>query len=72
RVYVKRMGDFLAIEYKDRYREIVTPLVPLELSDEYAKYYTVSYGSRIDAEFFIEKDRVTMIYERYKFVKKSA
>ncbi|MEM2207588.1 MAG: serine hydrolase [Sulfolobales archaeon] len=72
RVYVRRMGDFLAIEYKDKYREAVTPLVPLEVSDEYVKYYTVSFGSRVDVEFFIEKDRVTMVYERYKLVKKSA
>lgn len=69
RVNVKRMGDFLAIEYKDRYREVITPLVPSEISDEFARYYTLSYGSKVEAEFVIEKNRVTLIYERYKFVK---
>ncbi len=71
RVNVKRMGDFLAIEYRDRYRETVIPLVPSEVSEGYARYYTVSYGSRVDVEFFIEKGRITMLYERYKLVKTS-
>lgn len=71
RVNVRRMGDFLVVEYKDRYREVLTPLVPSELSEGYARYYTISYGSRADVEFFIEKDKVTMIYERYKLVKRS-
>ncbi len=71
RVNVRRMGDFLAVEYRDRYREVVVPLVPSEIGDGYARYYTISYGSRVDVEFFIEKERIVMVYERYKLVKKT-
>ncbi|MCX8184239.1 MAG: serine hydrolase [Sulfolobales archaeon] len=72
RVSVKRAGDFLLMEYKDRYRDIQVPLVPVEISDNYMKYYTLSYGSRVEVEFTVDGDRVTMIYERYKFVKRSS
>jgi len=71
RVSIKRLGDFLAVEYKDRYREVVTPLVPLEIRDDYVKCYTLSQGAKVEAEFYIEENRVVMIYERYKLVKKS-
>lgn len=72
RVNIRRMGDFLIVEYRDKYREVATPLAPSEIRDEYAKYYTVSHGGKTEAEFFIEKDKVIMIYERYKFTKRSA
>ena len=70
RVEIKRNGDFLLITYRDRYIEYTTPLAPEELRDDYAKFYTVNNGVKIYAEFFIKDDKVTMIYERYKFIKK--
>lgn len=69
RLAVRRRGDFLLIEYRDRLTENVTPFAPLEIEEGYARFYTESYGRRLEAEFFIEGDRITMIYERYKAVK---
>jgi len=70
RVEIKRNGDFLLLTYRDRYVEYTTPLAPEELRDDYAKFYTVNNGVKMYAEFFIKDDKVTMIYERYKFIKK--
>ena len=70
RVSVRRAGDFLLVEYRDRYREDVTPLAPVEVREDYARYYTVRQGGRVEAEFLIEGDRVVMVYERYKLIKK--
>jgi CubicO group peptidase (beta-lactamase class C family) len=71
RLQVRRMGDFLAVEYRDRYREVVTPLAPVEVREDYARFYTLSAGGRVEAEFFIDGGRVVMVYERYKLVKRS-
>ncbi len=71
RLQVRRLGDFLAVEYRDRYREVLTPLVPVEVREDYARFYTLSAGGRVEAEFFVDDGRVVMIYERYKLVKRS-
>jgi len=71
RLQVRRMGDFLAVEYRDRYREVVTPLAPVDVREDYARFYTLSAGGRVEAEFFIDGGRVVMVYERYKLVKRS-
>ncbi|MEM3138355.1 MAG: hypothetical protein QW760_07545, partial [Thermofilaceae archaeon] len=70
RFQVKRRGDFLLLEYRDLLTESFTPLAPVEVREDYALFYTVSYGRRVEAEFFIEGDKVTMLYERYRMVKK--
>jgi CubicO group peptidase (beta-lactamase class C family) len=71
RLQVRRMGDFLAVEYRDRYREVVTPLAPVDVREDYARFYTLSAGGRVEAEFFIDGGRVVMVYERYRLVKRS-
>jgi len=71
RVEVKRSGDFLLVIYRDRYVESSVPLVPEELREDYARFYTLRNGVRMDVEFFIEDGEVVLIYERYKFVKKT-
>ncbi|MET1128262.1 MAG: serine hydrolase [Thermoproteota archaeon] len=71
RYTVKRLGDFLSIVYRDRYTETTTVLVPVELRDDYAKFYSSVNGRRVEAEFFIEGEKVVMLYERYKMVKTS-
>ncbi len=70
RVEIKRAGDFLLITYRDKYIEYSVPLVPVELKDDYVKFYTLSNGARMDVEFFVEGDRIVLIYERYKMIKK--
>lgn len=72
RYTVKRQGDMLVLHYSDRYQEQTIPLIPEELSDDYARFYTLSNGARITAEFYRRGDDVILIFERYKLVRRSA
>lgn len=67
---IERNGDFLTLVYRDKYTESKTTLVPVEIKEDYCEFYTLSNTRRIPVEFYIEKERIIMIYERYKFVKK--
>ncbi len=71
RVTIKHQGDFLFIIYRDKYTEYSIPLIPEEIREDYAKFYTLSAGRKIYAEFYIEKERVMAFYERYRMVKVS-
>ncbi len=66
---VEKKGDFLYILYRDKYTEQLTPLIPEKLEEEYAKFYTLSYGRRVEVEFIQEKNKTILLYERYKLVK---
>jgi len=44
-------------------------LLPEEVREDYAKFYTYMRGYRIPVEFYIEKDRVKLILERYLLIK---
>ena len=70
RYRVEKRGEFLALVYRDRYTESATILVPEEVKDDYARFYTLIGGAKIYAEFFIERDRVTLLFERYRLVKR--
>jgi CubicO group peptidase (beta-lactamase class C family) len=70
KVNVRKKGDFLVAEFKDRYTEEMVTLIPEKLEEEKATFYTISDGARVPAEFQIGKDRTEWIYERYKAVKK--
>jgi len=69
--YVEKRGDFLELVYKDRYIENRIVLVPDQIEEDYARFYTLHNGANIYAEFIIEDDKVTLFFERYKLVKKS-
>ncbi|RLF21013.1 MAG: serine hydrolase [Thermoprotei archaeon] len=71
RVQIKRQGDFLFMEMKGRYVKWQIPLVFEREEDDVVVFYTLSRGSKIYAEFYLKKDKVELIYERYKFVKVS-
>ncbi len=68
---VKKKGDFLQMEIKDKYTEEIVPLIPEKLEEEQAIFYTISGGRRYTADFKIREDGIELIYERYKLVKKS-
>jgi CubicO group peptidase (beta-lactamase class C family) len=70
KVNVRKNGDFLAAEFKDRYREETITLIPEKLDEDKAAFYTILEGARVQAEFQISKDRTEWIYERYKARKK--
>ncbi len=67
---VRRMGDFLVLEYSDEAVERRLPLVPEELREDYAVFWTAEMGARVRVEFYVDGDRVYMLYERYKLVKR--
>jgi len=50
KVKVKQKNDFLTIESKDRYTDLVIPLV-LEEIEEKKRIYTLSVGVRQSVEF---------------------
>jgi CubicO group peptidase (beta-lactamase class C family) len=60
---VKRMGDFLTIEIKDKYNDLVVPLVPESI--EKRTFYTLGWGMRLPVEFRVQKEKIELIYERY-------
>jgi CubicO group peptidase (beta-lactamase class C family) len=68
---VKKKGDFLHIEIKDKYTEEIVPLIPEKLEEKHAIFYTLSGGRRYTADFKIKEDGIELLYERYKLVKKS-
>lgn len=68
---VKKKGDFLYIEIKDKYTEEIIPLIPEKLEEDQARFYTLSGGRKYTADFKIKEDRIEMLYERYKLVKKT-
>ncbi len=68
---VKKKGDFLYIEIKDKHTEEIVPLIPEKLEEDRAIFYTLSGGRKYTADFKIEGDRIEMVYERYKLVKKT-
>jgi CubicO group peptidase (beta-lactamase class C family) len=68
---VKKKGDFLYIEIKDKYTEDIVPLIPEKLEEDRATFYTLSGGRRYAADFKVKEDGIELIYERYKLVKKT-
>ncbi len=67
---VKRAGDFLMLEVKDKYTDTVIPLVPEELNLESGRFYTLTNGNRLPVEFQVREGEVQLFYERYAMRKK--
>ena len=63
---VKRAGDFLLLEIKNRLFEQTVPLVPIALGADRARFFTLTLGRRLDVEFAARDGDVDLIYERYK------
>ncbi len=69
RVDVVRRGDILAFEWKGKYTEYVVPLIPEEIGEERAKFFTVRAGRKLEVTFRMKKGCVELLYERYKLRK---
>lgn len=65
RMQVRRSGDFLTLEERDRYNTVTVILVPESLQDQRCAFYTRSGGHKIPVEFRLEPGRVSLLYERY-------
>jgi hypothetical protein len=69
KLQVSRKGDGVVLETKGRLLESSIPFMPEELADNYARFFTVQHSRKVVAEFFVEGEKVTLIYERYKLAK---
>ncbi len=70
KVTIKKSGDFLIAQFKDRYTEESVPLVPEKLDEDRAIFYTFSDGMKLKTEFNVRDGKIEWIFERYKAVKK--
>jgi CubicO group peptidase (beta-lactamase class C family) len=66
---VKRMGDFLSIEIKDKYNDLIVPLVPEALEEGTRTFYTLGSGIKLPVEFRVGEAGVDLHYERYRLRK---
>ncbi|MCL0069391.1 serine hydrolase [Dehalococcoidia bacterium] len=66
---VKRMGDFLTIEIKDKYNDLTVPLVPEAIEGKTKTFYTLGAGTRLPVEFRVGEGEIDLIYERYRLQK---
>jgi CubicO group peptidase (beta-lactamase class C family) len=66
RVNIRKAGDYLVYESKDRHQEQSTPLVPAELDENGGRFFVLQGGSRTPVEFRCTDDGVELLYERYK------
>ncbi len=70
RAIVSRHGDMLSLEMRDKLTETIVPLIPVEkLDPERPRFFTLSRGRRVEAEFYKKDCNWYLIYERYKFKK---
>ncbi|MBT9150952.1 MAG: putative penicillin-binding protein PbpX [candidate division WS2 bacterium] len=65
KVQVKRMGDFLTIETKDKYNSNIVPLVPEMIEGNSRTFYTLTAGVKLPVEFRVSETKTELIYERY-------
>ena len=66
---VKRRGDFLTIEIKDRYSDLVVILVPEAVEGDVRTFYSLGAGMKLPVEFRVNGIDIDLIYERYRLRK---
>ncbi|MGC8606737.1 MAG: serine hydrolase [Vulcanisaeta sp.] len=70
RISIQRQGDYLVMRSSTKYTEETTILVPDEVRKDYARFYALINGAKVPAEFLIEGNKIVLIYERFKFIKR--
>jgi CubicO group peptidase (beta-lactamase class C family) len=69
KINVRRKGDFLLAEFKDKHTEEMYPLVPVKLQEDYAAFYTLEDGAKMTTEFYLRDGKIEWIFDRYKAIK---
>jgi CubicO group peptidase (beta-lactamase class C family) len=64
-------GGILQLEIKDKYTDMIIPLIPEDIDGKVKTFYTIQAGGKLPIEFMTEKDKVELIYERYRLKKVS-
>lgn len=67
RMTLKRQGDLLSLQYKDKHAESTTPLIPLSLDPDHSRFAMLDGGQRSVVEFIRREGGAEMILERYKY-----
>jgi len=62
-------GGILQLEIKDKYTDMIIPLIPEDIEGEVKKFYTIEAGAKLPVEFIVEGEKVDLIYERYRLKK---
>lgn len=65
---VKKEG-ILSLEIKDKYTDMIIPLIPEDIEGEVKTFYTVQAGVKLPVEFIVKGKQVDLIYERYRLKK---
>jgi len=67
---VNRQGELVSLEMCSKLFKYSIPLIPERLEDDFALFYTLSDGRKMYAEFHIKDDKVELLYERQKLIKR--
>ena len=62
-------GGILQLEIKDKYTDMIIPLIPEDIEGEVKKFYTIEAGAKLPVEFIVKGEKVDLIYERYRLKK---
>ncbi|MEM2105835.1 MAG: serine hydrolase [Candidatus Bathyarchaeia archaeon] len=62
-------GGILQLEIKDKYTDMVIPLIPEDLDGQVKRFYAIQFGGRLPVEFTVEEGKVELVYERYRLKK---
>lgn len=69
KAHVAERNGLLCIEIKDKYRDIVVPLIPENLEGDVKTFYTLQAGGKLTIEFIVDGENIDLIYERYRLKK---
>jgi len=64
---IRRAGDFLVLEIRDRHTEQIVPLTPETFTGEVATFRTLAGGQYLPVEFRLTTEGIDLLYERYRF-----
>ena len=71
KITIKKKKGILYFEYRNKYEEEVFPLTPERLEEDRATFYVIAGGVKTTMEFRMSDDKVELIGDRAKFVKKA-
>jgi hypothetical protein len=66
---VKRSGDFLTLEVRDKYNDLIVPLVPETIRERAMTFYTLDAGYKLPVEFRVQEGEIDLLFERYRLRK---
>jgi len=70
KIAIAKRGGILYFEYKNKYEEEIIPLTPEKLEEDHATFYVIAAGVKTTFEFEIRDDKIELVDQRKKFVKK--